>query len=368
MKIEEMKHSDIETRLSELDVELANIQPDDEEAEKKVDEINEEVDALKERDEEIKEEIKEEEEKRNEVLKSSNVIEQRKVENKMETRKSEIYDALAETIKGRATDEQRALLTTNVEDGQVSISDIVDDFVWTDWNKSEILSRVRKSYVRGNYKVQAEVSATGAVKHTEGTDAPDEETLTLTTIDFVSEYFKKWIKVSDVVMALRGQEFVQYLLDEFGHQLAVALENAIIAEISASTLTAQVTHDIDSNAVLAGFTALSDEAQNPVAIMSKQTYATIKGERTTTGAKIEDAFEGLDVLFNNTVDGVLVGDLDGVIANFPDGEDFKFIVDDRSLAEEDMVKIVGKVLASVHLVRPNGFALVKPDDDDGNND
>ena len=42
----------------------------------------------------------------------------------------------------------------------------------------------------------------------------------------------------------------------------------------------------------------------------------------------------------------------------PEGEDFKFIVDRNSLAEQDLVKIVGKILCDIHLVRPNGFAVV----------
>ena len=84
----------------------------------------------------------------------------------------------------------------------------------------------------------------------------------------------------------------------------------------------------------------------------------IMNERTTAGAKIDDPFNGMEVLFNNTVTGMLVGDLDGVVANFPEGEDFRFIVDETSLAERDLVKIVGKILAAIHLVRPNGFAVV----------
>jgi hypothetical protein len=66
----------------------------------------------------------------------------------------------------------------------------------------------------------------------------------------------------------------------------------------------------------------------------------------------------MEVLFNSTVTGMLVGDLDGVVANFPEGEDFKFIIDTNSLAEQDLVKIVGKVMADIHLVRPNGFVKV----------
>ena len=277
----------------------------------------------------------------------------------VEERKTEMIDALAEYIKGRATAEQRALLlTTDATGGTVKVSNIVDDFVWTDWDKSQILSRIRKVYVQGNYSVGYEASATGAVKHTEGANAPTEETLTLAYINFVAQYYKKWIRVSDRVLALKGKAFLDYLFDEFGHQLAVALENAVVAEIEASSLSAKVTNSIDNTAAMAGFAALSDEAANPVVIISKTNYAAIMNARATTGAKIEDPFNGFEVLFNNTVTGMLVGDLDGVIANFPEGEDFKFIVDETSLAEQDLVKIVGKILCDIHLVRPNGFAVV----------
>ena len=74
----------------------------------------------------------------------------KKEEKTMETRKAEMIDALAEYIKGTATPEQRAmLLTTNATGGTVKVSDIVDDYVWTDWAKSPILSRIRKKDVQG---------------------------------------------------------------------------------------------------------------------------------------------------------------------------------------------------------------------------
>lgn len=271
----------------------------------------------------------------------------------------QLMDALAEYIKGNATEEQRALLTTAASGGTVKVSNIVDDFIWTDWDKSPILSRIRKVYVRGRYSVGYEASATGATKHTEGDmENPAEEVLTLAYVDFIEQYYKKWITVSDTVLALKGETFMRYLMDEFGHQLAMALENAVVAEIAASSLSAKVTNPIDSTAAMAGFAKLSDEATNPVVIISKATYAAIMNGRTTAGAKIEDPFNGMEVLFNRSVTGMLVGDLAGVVANFPEGEDFRFIVDETSLAEHDMVKIVGKILGDIHLVRPNGFAVV----------
>jgi len=354
MEIKEMRHADIEERLSAIQTELADENAD-------VEALSAEVDELQERDNALKAEAEEKRIAMEKVAQmNATVIEERKEEKEMNTevRKAEMVDALAEYIKGTATPEQRALLLTTNASGTVKVSDIVDDYIWTDWEKSSILSRIRKVYVKGNYSVQYEASATGAVKHTEGAEAPAEETLTLGTINFIAQYYKKWIRVSDSVLALRGEAFMNYLMDEFGHQLALALENAVVAEITASTLTASVTNPIDNTAAMAGFARLSDEAVNPVVILSKQTYANIMNERATTGGKIEDPFNGMEVLFNSTVTGMLVGDLDGVVANFPEGEDFKFIVDTTSLAEQDLVKIVGKVMADIHLVRPNGFAKV----------
>lgn len=356
MEIEKMSHEEIQARLTEIETEIRAEGAD-------IESLEAEVDALQERKSALKAEADERRAQMAAVAANPAPIIDRK-EEKKENKKMEIemreklIDAMAEYIKGRATEEQRALLSTGVDGGTVAISDVVDDYIWTDWDKSPILSRMRKTYVQGNYRVGYEASATGAVRHTEGTAAPAEETLTLAYIDFIADYVKKWIRVSDKVMALKGRAFLDYLFDEFGHQIAVALENATVAEIAASTLTAKVTHALDGDAVLMGIAALSDEANNPVAIMSKQTYAAIKSIRTTAGARIEDPFEGLEVLFNSTVTGVLVGDLDGVIINFPEGEEFKYIIDDKTYAEQDLVKIVGKVLCDMHLVRPNGFAHV----------
>jgi HK97 family phage major capsid protein len=351
MEIKDMQMADIEARSAELETEASAEGAD-------IEKIAAEVTALEERKAQIVAEAEERKAVLEEVEKTAVEIPQERKENMEKENRTEMIEALAEYIKGRATSEQRAMLLTTNASGTVKVSDIVDDYIWTDWNQSNILSRIRKVYVKGNYSVGYEASASGAVKHTEGAAAPTEETLTLAYVDFIAEYYKKWIRVSDTVLALKGQAFMDYLLDEFGHQLAVALENAVVAEIASSDLSAKVTGAIDNTAAMKGFAALSDEATNPVVIISKANYAAIMNARATTGAKIEDPFNGMEVLFNNTVTGMLVGDLDGVVANFPEGEDFKFIVDETSLAEQDLVKIVGKVLASIHLVRPNGFAVI----------
>lgn len=358
-----MQMSDIEERAKEIET-LMNQEGADVEA------LSAEVEELEARKANLRAEIEARKAEINDVINNGvevETFEKEEVRKKMDIKElrntQEYIDAYAEYIKGNDK-KVRMLITENagesVEGNRIAVPTYVENRIWTDWDKSPILSRIRKVFVQGNYKVGYEASASGAVKHLEGTAQPQEEQLVINYIDFVAEYYKKWIKVSDNVMALTGQYFIDYLFDEFGHQMAVALENAIVAELEASTLTAKVTHALDGDAVLNGLGALSDEATNPVVIMSKATYVAIKSIRTTAGSRLEDPFEGLEVLFNNTATGVLVGDLDGVVANFPEGMDFKYIVDDRSLAEQDLIKIVGKILVAIHLVRPNGFALVKP--------
>lgn len=357
MEIKEMQMSDIEKRSAEIEELLKSEDAD-------IDSLTKEVEEMEARKAQILAEVEQRKQEMADALKNAKEVEEIPQErtNKMDIKEfrnsPEYIDAFAEYIKGNDKEMRTLLLSENVE-GTVAIPSIVEDRIWTDWDKSPILSRVRKVFVKGNYRVGYEASATGAVIHTEGTNAPQDETLTLAYIDFVAKYVKKWIKVSDTVLALRGEAFLNYLYDEFGHQIALAIENAIVAELIASSLTAKVTNALDSTAVMAAFARLSDEATNPVAIMSKARYAAILNERTTAGAKIDDPFNGMEVLFNNTLtNGILVVDLDGVVANFPEGLDFKFIFDDKSLAEADLIKIVGKVMMDAHLVRPNGAAYV----------
>ena len=363
MEIKEMDLEQVETRLAEVKDLLHTDGAD-------LDALEAEIRSLKERRAEINADIEKRKAEINDVINNGVEVETfekeevRKTMELKELRNTQDYiNAYAEYIKGN--DKQvRQLITENagesVTGNRIAVPTYVEDRIWTDWANSPILSRIRKVFIEGNYKVGYEASASGAVFHEEGTNAPQEEQLVINYVEFIAKYLKKWIKVSDTVMALKGQAFIDYLFDEFGHQIALALENAIVAEIEASSLTADVTHAIDADATLYGLGALSDEAANPVVIISKANYVAIKAQRTSAGIRVEDPFEGLEVLFNNTATGVLVGDLDGVVANFPEGMDFKYIVDDKSLAEQDLIKIVGKLLVAVHLVRPNGFALVKP--------
>ena len=295
----------------------------------------------------------------------------------MEIRNSKEYiNAFAEYLKNGEDAECRSLLTENVS-GTVPVPEMVYDIVKTAWDRDGITSRVRKAYVKGNLKVGFEISSTGATVHTEGSGAVTEETLVLGVVNLVPKSIKKWISVSDEALDLRGEAFLRYIYDELTYQIAKKAADELIAQIKAcgtvSTTTQVGVPAIASTTVGVGLVAqamaqLSDEAANPVVMMNKATWGAFKSAQYANGFDA-DPFEGLPVVFNNTIaafsaatTGVpyaIVGDLEqGALMNFPNGEGIDFKVDELSQAEYDLVRIIGREFVGIGVVAPNAFVKI----------
>lgn len=311
------------------------------------------------------------------------IIEERKEVQKMENievRNTKQYiDAFAEYIKTEKDTECRSLLTENVS-GDVPVPELVYDIVKTAWENEEIMSLVRHTYIKGNLKVGFEISASDAVIHTEGADAITEEELVLGTVTLVPSSIKKFITISDEVMDMRGEEFLRYIYDELTHKIAKKASDVLLGIIAtsptASTATAPAVPAIDVSAIAIDTIAtaignLSDEAVNPVIVMNKLTWSAFKAVQYANGFSV-DPFEGLRVIFNDSLksfatasDGdvfAIVGDFGhGAIANFPNGDDIKFKFDDTSLAEADLIKIIGRKYVALGVVAPNAFVNLKKD-------
>ena len=71
-----------------------------------------------------------------------------------------------------------------------------------------------------------------------------------------------------------------------------------------------------------------------------------------------DPFDGLTVIKKDGVPGAIVGDLSGVQVNMPEGDAVTFKFDDLSMAEHDLVKIVGRLYAAIAVVGPKMFAYI----------
>ena len=294
-----------------------------------------------------------------------------------EIRNSKEYiEAFAQYIKTDDPTECRALLSENGS-GTVPVPELVYDIVKTAWEREGIMSRVRKAYIKGNLKVGFEISSSPAATHNEGV-AVDEESLVLGTVALIPQSIKKWISISDEAMDLSGEAFLRYIYDELAYRIAKKAADLLVAKIIAcgtvSTTTcpgqAEVTEaTIGVGTVAKAMAALSDEAANPVIMMNKQTWGALKAAQA--GANYGyDPFEGLPVVFNNTITAysaattgvayMIVGDLEqGALANFPNGEEISFKYDEMTLATQDLVRVIGREFVGLGVVAPNAFTIVK---------
>lgn len=304
--------------------------------------------------------------------------EERKMPTANEIRDSKEYiDAYARFIKTNDDAECRALLSENGS-GTVAVPSLVYDIIKNAWEREGIMSRVRKSYVKGNLKVGFEINADGAVIHTEGSGAVNEENLTLGIVNLVPQSIKKWISFSDEALDLSGEAFLEYIYDELTYQIAKKAADTLVAKIeacgTASTTTCVGVPVIEASSASVGtvaqaMAALSDQASNPVVIMNKATWGTLKAAQYANKFNV-DPFEGLDVVFNSTIKSfdaastgdtyMIVGDLgEGALANFPNGEEINLKFDDVSLATSDLVKVIGREFVALGVVGPNAFVKVQ---------
>lgn len=373
MEIKEMQMSDIEKRSLEIEEEMKNEEAD-------IDSLAEEVEQLEERKAVLNAEVEQRKKEMEEALKITEpveVVEERKMTN-MEVRNTKEYiDAFAEYVKSGRDAECRALLTENAS-GSVPVPEFVYDIVKTAWEKEGIMNLVRKSYLKGNLKVGFEISGDGAVIHTEGGNAISPENLVLGVVNMVPQSIKKVLQISDEVYGMRGEAFLRYVYDELAYRIAKKAADQIVALIeaagTASTTTAVgvpiLTEATISQGTIANAMAmLSDEAANPVVIMNKATWGTFKSVQYQ-GYFNADPFEGLPVVFNNTMKAfsaastgdtyAIVGDLGhGALANYPEGDEIEFKFDDLTLKKQDLIEVLGRQYVALGIVAPDSFVKIQ---------
>lgn len=388
MDINEMTLEQVEERASEID---AFFNAEDT-SELNLEELRSEAEALKKRKEELLEErqkiIEEIVEDKTEESKVVEKGEERKMAEKTlkEVLESREYEnAYANYIKSKTNDdsEVRALLTELVTGGEVPIPTYLESKINTAWDNEELIARVNKTYVKGIIRQGIEISATDAVFHTEGADAPTEEVITIGVITLTPKTIKKWISISDEVLDLTGREFLDYIYDEIEYKLAKKASEEIVTKIVAlpqthvansdgeytSAIAQAYTSAIAPSTIVMAQAFLSDEARTPVVIANKQTIAAFKSLTTTDGYLFTNPFDGLTAVASNALPAystassgavyAIVGDMSAVRMNMPNGMGVQFKYDDLSLAEKDLVKIVGRMPIAVEVVADNRFVLIK---------
>lgn len=379
LDLKDMSIDQIEERKTAIVAELDNEGADLDALESEMRSLNEEIEARK-AEEAKKAEIRSAIANGNAgevVVEEKLVEEKRSMKTNEEIRASKEYvDAFARYLVSEDATEVRSLLSENATGGSVPVPALVDEIVRTAWENNDILARVRRTEIRGNLKVSFERVATAAGVHTEGADAPAEETLKLGIVTMVPASIKKWIRISDEAVAMGGEALVRYVYEEVTYQIVKKLADLVVNDIitaptsatSVAACVAQITSAPTVTAIATAFANLSDEATDPVVIMNKLTYANFKAAAAAAGFAM-DPFEGLPVLFNNSLKAynsasaneiyAIVGDLNGESVNYPEGDGIAIKYDDLSEAEADLVKIVGRQYAAHAVTACGRFCNIK---------
>lgn len=293
-------------------------------------------------------------------------MEEKRMDFKEFRNSKEYINAYAEYLKGNDR-EVRLLISQNagesVEGNRIPVPTYLEERIATAWENDPILSRVRRTYFRGNLEMPFEVSATPATVHEEAGDAPQEEQLVIGTVVIVPEFIKKWITMTDTVLKMKGQEFLDYIYDEITYQITLEAARQGVADIvdapastSATEIGVPVVTGAPSVTIIPQAAAnMSSEAGTPVVIMNRLTEIEFLNAQVA-GSFAVDPFAGLEKLYTSALPAysaaasgapyAIVGNLYGLQFNFPDGDDVEIIYDPYTMAERNRVKVVGRYFAS----------------------
>ena len=350
-----------------------------------LDALKKEMDELRENAQQIREAAAKAEETRRAIAEGAKGVvigETRKAEQAAKTvdeiRGSKEYvDAFARYLQTEDDRECRALLSTNASSGgQVPVPTLVDPIIKTAWEKNEILNRVNKTGFKGNLKSAFERAGDDAYEHNEGTTAITEEDLTLGIVELKPKNIKKFIRVSDEVIATGGEALVSYVYKELAYRIVKKLAALAVTDISGASTShsssavgiTKIDGSPDLSIVVTAEANLSDEAENVVVIINRLTAAAFH-QAKVAGNFAVDPYDGLTVLYSSALPAyssasdnavwMIVGDLNGEHVNYPEGEGIITKWDDLSEAEADMVKVHGRQYAAHGVDKPGMFVNVK---------
>ena len=381
----------------------------------KRDEILNEVEELKKEADDLDSEAKDLEEQRStfkaqeeRMSLSSNLskvkIEERKeqMENKNILESAEYVQLYADMIRGKTdekevrsfikrTDPDPGLLTSTTN---VPIPVIMQGYVEQAWYEYGKFSRlVSETFEPAILKIPVETAASGASWHDEGGDAVSEEWISLGQIILQPKMIKKWISLSDELMAMSAADFLRYVADELVYRVILALDEAIINRtdlnglgvigIVGNTNTESLTKGIDFNVIneaisglvtfddlviamnpatfFGNFMSLTDQVGRPIYQIAQDN--TGRPAYYLNGYRVEftQALPAYDDANASDVYAVVGNFRRGYRLNYPQGRDVITLVDPYTLATKDLVRMIGRLYVAGNVVKPKHFAqLVKP--------
>lgn len=274
----------------------------------------------------------------------------------------------------------------------VPVPTIWQSYVETAWYNYGKFSRlVNKSYIQGYLSIPLETAADDAVIHTEGAEAPAEESITLGLVELKPAMIKKWISMTDELMAMTADDFMRYLADELVYRVVLKLDNGIIngavdsngkgivgivnntntlsdtAALSFNVVNEMiadlVTFDnltlaINPKTFFKNFMGLTDLQGRPIYQVATDNAG--KPQYYVNGVRVEftQALPAYDTASAGDVWAV-VGDFRGYRLNLPEGEMVRTLFDPYTMATEDKARMVGRLYAAGNVARLKHFAQIK---------
>ena len=251
--------------------------------------------------------------------------------------------------------------------GTIPVPVFLQEMIETAWERDDILSRVTKTYLKGNIKVPFELSADPAYVHPEGTTAPTEEALTFGLVELIPENIKKWVSFSDEVVAMKGEEFLRYIYDELTYRVTKLLADKCIDDITgagtSNTSTAigvpKVTMAPALLTIPTAVANLHEDARGVVVIMNRLTEVEFLAAHAAGNFAI-DPFAGLTRVYTSHLPAystastgavyAIVGDLSGLRVN-----------DELTRKKEDIVEVLGRQYAGHKITKLGRFVnIAKP--------
>lgn len=386
----EFESSDVETR--------ENILSEIEDVKNEAESIDKEIAEL----EDVKNTFKEQEERMSLSKNLSKpVIEERK--NQMEEvnvlKSAEYTQMYADMIRGRIDEKEvRSYLNQRADAANlatttqyVPIPEIMQGFVETAWYTYGKFSRlVSETFEPAILKIPVEVSADGANWHDENDDPVTQESITFGQIILQPKMIKKFIALTDELMAMAAQDFLRYISDELVYRVILALDEAIINRtdanglgvigIAGNTLTESVSAALDFNVIneavselvtfeditiamnpatfFKNFMGLTDQVGNPI-------YRVVHDNENRpqyylSGYRVEftQALPAYDDADPADVYAVVGNFRRGYRLNYPQGRNVITLVDPYTLATEDVVRMIGRLYVAGNVVKPKHFAAI----------
>ena len=380
------RQGEIEERKAQIDADLENPEADLDALNEEARKLAEESEQLTARLDELKAKAAEEEETRRKIAEgelgeTKEKHEEEKTMTELEIRGSAEYsEAYKKYILKGDDKECRTLLSVNATaaTGYVPVPTYVDDMIKTAWEENALLNRVNKTFFKGNLKVPFEKSADGAYVHSEGTTGLTEEDLQLGIVELKPENIKKWIKISDEAVALGGEAFVRYIYNEIIYRVLNKLVSELVADVTSagtSNTTSAIGIPKVSEApgvmtIADAATNLSEEARNICVVMNRLSEQQFNAAYAAANFAI-DPFAGLPRVYTSALPAyssadsnatyAFIGDLKALQVNYPEGEGVIVKWDELTLAEDDLVKVVGRQFAGHDVTAPGCLVrLTKP--------